>query len=146
MIDEKDEKIINILMDNARLSYRQIAKKAGISVVTVMHRVNRLEKEGIIQKYSARVDYEKLGYDVQVVVDVRVAKGKLFEVEQKIAKNPAVFAVYDITGDFDATIIAKFKNRKALDIFVKKLQTFDFVERTQTKLILNTIKEENIRL
>ena len=146
IIDKKDTDILNILLENSRLSYRQIAKKANISVATVMHRVNRLEKEKIIKKFTTKIDYEQLGYDMQVIIDVRVSKGKLFEVEKKIAKHPNVTAVYDITGDFDVAIVAKFKNRKALDNFIKKLQTFDFVERTQTKLILNAIKEDGIPL
>ncbi|RMF04981.1 Lrp/AsnC family transcriptional regulator, partial [Candidatus Woesearchaeota archaeon] len=62
----------------------------------------------------------------------------------KIAADPHVTAVYDNTGDFDATVIAKFKNRRGLDSFLKKIQTYDFVERTETRMILNTIKEDTI--
>jgi Lrp/AsnC family transcriptional regulator for asnA, asnC and gidA len=57
-----------------------------------------------------------------------------------------VFAVYDNTGPFDATIIAKFQSRKALDDFIKKIQTYDFIERTETRLLLSTIKEHMIKL
>ncbi len=144
--DERDRDIINVLVDNARLSYRQIAKKVGLSVVTVLNRVKKLEKEKIIKNYSAVIDYEKLGYDVSVIIQIRISKGKLFEVEQKIATNPNVSMVYDHTGNFDATIVAKFKNSKLMDNFLKKIQTYDFVERTETKLILNTLKEEQIKL
>jgi len=145
-VDEKDKRIMNLLLENSKLSYRQIAKKVNLSVATVITRVKRLEKEKIIKKYTMLLDYEKLGYDVPVVIDLRVSKGKLFNVEKKIANNPNVFFVYDKTGLFDATIIAKFKNRKDMDDFVKMLQTLDFVERTETQLILNTLKEEGIKL
>ncbi|MBI2672948.1 Lrp/AsnC family transcriptional regulator [Candidatus Woesearchaeota archaeon] len=144
--DKKDHDILNVLIDNARLSYRQIAKKVGVSVVTVLNRVKKLEKEGVIKNYSAVINYEKLGYDVSVIIQIRISKGKLFEVEQKIATNPNVSIVYDHTGNFDATIIAKFKNSKLMDSFLKKIQTYDFVERTETKLILNTLKEKQIKL
>ena len=145
-IDKLDRQIVNILVDNSRLSYRNIAKKVKVSVATVMHRVKNLEQSGIIKKYSAVIDYEKAGYDVEVIIDLRISKGKLFMVENKIANHPNVSAVYDNTGMFDATIIAKFKSRRGMDEFLKKIQTYDFVERTETRLILNIIKEEGIRL
>jgi len=141
-IDKTDVEILRVLEKNSRLSLRKIAKKIGVSVATVMHRINRLEKEGVIRKYVALLDYDKLGYELEAVISVDVAKGKLFEVERKIATDPNVTAVYDITGHFDVVVIARFKTRKALDSFIKKIQTYDFVEKTETAIVLNTIKEE----
>jgi DNA-binding Lrp family transcriptional regulator len=144
-IDVYDEKILGVLLDNAKASFREIAKKTGLSVATALNRVRRLEKEGIIKGYSAVIDYEKLGYDVPVMIQLRVSKGKLFEVEQLIAKHPNVTTVYDHTGASDALIVARFRNRRSMDAFIKKIQSYEFVERTETQLILNTIKEEPIR-
>ena len=146
MIDETDKNILNTLLENSRLSYRQIAKKIGISVSTVMNRINNLEKEGIIKGYTAYLDYEKLGFDVNILCTLKISKGKLFEIEKKVATIPGVFAVYDHTGPKDATIIAKFRNRKAMDVFLKKIQAFDFVHSTETSVVLSTIKEKNVRL
>ncbi|MFA4820145.1 MAG: Lrp/AsnC family transcriptional regulator [Candidatus Aenigmatarchaeota archaeon] len=143
-IDELDIKILNILLENSKLSYRKIARKLGVSVTTAMNRIVKMEKEKIIQGYTAKLDYEKLRYDIKVVIDVRVSKGKLFEVESKIAHHPNVSAVFDVTGSFDTMIIANFKSRKEMDRFLKRIQTYDFVERTETKLVLNTIKEGQI--
>jgi len=140
-IDEKDLKILEVLQENSRLSFRRLAKKTGYSVATVMSRIKKLEETGIIKKYTVEIDYSKLGLDFPVIIDVRVSKGKLFEVEEEIAKDPHVLAVYDITGDFDVAILAIFKTRKELDKFVKELQKMKYVERTYTKLILNIIKE-----
>jgi Lrp/AsnC family transcriptional regulator for asnA, asnC and gidA len=145
-LDATDKGILGALVENSRLSYRQLAKRLRISPATVMHRVGRLEKEGVIRNYTVSLDHEKLGLDVSVLIEVRVARGKLLDVERRIAGHPNVSAVYDVTGDFDAVIVATFPNRKAMDAFLKKLQTFEFVERTETKLILNTIKEESVRL
>ncbi len=142
ILDETDKRIINTILKNSRLSCRQLAKQSNISAATVINRIKNLEKNGIIKKYSALLNYEKSGYDIEVIVELKISKGKLFEVEKKIASHPNVFAVYDHTGPSDATLIARFKNRRAMDNFIKKLQTFEFVERTETKLILNTIKEE----
>src|SRR3989338_6736130 len=143
-LEETDKKILNIIVENSRLSLRQIAKQADVSVATVMNHLNRLEKEGIIKKYTTKLDYEKIGYDVEVMIDIRISKGKLFEVEKKISALPNVFAVYDTTGSFDAVVLARFPSRRKMDSFLKKIQTYDFVERTETKLILRTMKEENI--
>jgi len=145
-IDETDRRILNAVIENSRLSLRQIAKKLGVSVATVMHRLNRLEDEKIIRKYAASLDYEKIGYDIEVIIEVRISKGRLLDVEKKIAVHPNVFAVYDVTGAFDAIILARFRSRRQMDAFLKKIQTYEFVERTETKLVLKTIKEENIRV
>ncbi len=145
-IDNTDKKILNVLIDDAKLSYRKIAKKTGVSVATVMNRINRLKKEGIITKYTIGVKYSKIGYDMQVIIDVRISEGRLKDAEEKIALHPNVFAVYDNTGQFDATVIAKFKNRSSLDSFLKKIQSYDFVERIETKLLLSTVKEHMIKL
>ena len=143
-MEETDKKILNILVENSRLSLRQIAKQAHVSVATVMNHINSMEKQNIIKKYTAKLDYEKMGYDVEVMIDIRISKGKLFEVEKKISADPNVFAVYDTTGAFDAMILARFPNRRKMDNFLKKIQTYEFVERTETRLILKTMKEENI--
>lgn len=144
--DDKDKAILNVVLKNSRLSLREIAKKVGLSVATVMNRLQALEKKGVIEQYGAKIDYEKLGYDVQVIIEIQIAKGKLFQVEKKIAKHPNVFAVYDTTGDFDVVIIARFRSRRTMDNFLKKIQKEEFIIRTRTKLILNIIKEEPIEV
>lgn len=143
--DENDTKLLDVLLADSRLSYRKVASKIGVSAATVMNRIKRLEKEGVIKGYTAVLDYEKLGYDIDAIINMKISKGKLFEVENKIAHHPSVAAVYDVTGDFDSTIIAKFRNRRALDTFLKKIQTYEFVEGTNTILILNTIKNSWIK-
>ena len=145
-LDETDKKILNVLVNSSRLSFRQIAKKVSVSVATVMHHIHRLENEKIINKYSAKLDYEKIGYDVEVLIEIRISKGRLLDVEKKIAVHPNVFAIYDITGTFDAVILARFRTRRQMDGFLKKIQAYEFVERTETKLILNTIEEKNIEV
>ena len=112
-----------------------------MAVLTVMKRVKRLTASNIIRQYTITVDHEALGYDVHAIIEVRVAKGRLLEVEEHVATQSGVYAVYDHTGHFDATILARFKNTRELDRFVKQFQKKEFVERTETKLILNTIKQ-----
>ena len=145
-LDNLAKEIINALIIDSRLSYRELAKKVKVSVVTAMNRAKALEKEGIIRRYTTIIDYDKVGYDVEVMIEIRISKGNLFEVEKKIATDPNVFAVYDMTGEFDAALLARFRNRREMDNFLKRIQTYDFVERTNTRLILNTIKEKQVEV
>lgn len=139
--NKTDKRILALLLKNSRLSYRQIAKKLKLAVATVMNHIKKLEKNKIIEQYTTKLNYEKLGYDITVVIQLRISKGKLLEVEKKIATHPNVTNLYDLTGVFDALLVAKFKNRKQMDVFLKKIQTYDFIERTETMLVLNTLKE-----
>lgn len=141
-IDEVDEKILKEYLRDARSSSREIAKRIGVSVSTVLARSRRMEKEGIIKGYTAMLDHEKLGYQLTAITEVTVSKGKLLEVQKEIAKMPRVCAVYDVTGEVDAVIIAKFKTREELSNHTKTLLALPNIERTNTHVILTTIKED----
>ncbi len=67
-IDTIDEKIINELTKNSKITVRELGKRIGMRFVTVMKRTRRMEQAGIIQKYTAKIDYEKLGYGIHVVI------------------------------------------------------------------------------
>jgi DNA-binding Lrp family transcriptional regulator len=141
-LDETDVEILKALTLDARLSSRQIAKQCGVSIGTVLSRIKRMENEGIIRGYSALLDHEKLGYELTVVSEITVSKGRLLEVENEIARLPSVCCVYDVTGLIDAVIIAKFKNREELGKFTKRLLAIPYVERTNTHVVLTSIKED----
>ncbi|MHA1667494.1 MAG: Lrp/AsnC family transcriptional regulator [Candidatus Heimdallarchaeaceae archaeon] len=140
-LDKMDEKILKMLQKDSRISARTLAKKLNMAASTVLARIKKLEDMKIIKNYTITLDFLALGFNLPVIIDVRVTKGMLFKVENEIAKSKNVLAVYDITGDFDVTVLATFKSRRDLDRFVKNLQKIKNVERTNTKLILNTIKD-----
>lgn len=141
-LDEKDMAILRELKGNARASFRKIARKLNIATTTVINKYNRLAKEGVIKKATIEIDYEKMGYTLTALIDIRVSRGRLVEVEEKIAKRQNVYAVYDVTGDFEAEILARFRNRKELNDFIKSLLAMEYVARTNTHLVLNVVKEE----
>ncbi len=141
-MDETDVKILGKLLSDARLSYRKIADEIGVSPPTVLARVKKLENDSVIKFYSAVLDHEKLGYDLTAIIEVTSVKGKIAEVEKHIAKFPNVCAVYDITGLTDMVVVAKFKNRAQLSNFVKKDLALPYVERTNTHVVLITVKED----
>ena len=141
-MDETDVKILKKLLSDARMSYRKVAEEIGVSPPTVLARVEKLEYDGIIRSYSTLLDHEKLGYDLTAIIEITATKGKIVELERQIAKFPNVCAVYDITGLTDMVVVAKFKNRKELSNFVKKDILLPSVERTNTHLVLITVKED----
>jgi len=144
-MNETDVKILKGLLEDARFSSRQIAKNVGVSVGTVLSRIRKMENDGIIRGYSALLDHEKLGYELTVVTEITVSKGRLTETESEIAKISNVCGVYDVTGLTDAIIIAKFKSREELGRFTKTLLALPYIERTNTHVVLKTVKE-NFRL
>ena len=141
-LDELDLKIVRSLNKNARKSFRDIARELGISLSTVSHRMKRLEENGVLLGFVPALDPKRIGYDLVVIIGVRIAHGKLMEVQQRIAKHPAVFGVYDVTGEWDSMILARFRDRDELNDFIKDMLGMDHVERTNTQLVLNTVKEE----
>lgn len=141
-LDKTDVNILKNLLENARVSNRQIAKKVKVSVGTVITKIKKMENDGIIRRYSAITDYEKLGYELTAITEIIVSKGKLLEVENEIAKISNVCAMYDVTGEFDAVAIAKFKNRKTLSEFTKTVLSIPYVERTNTHVVLEVVKED----
>lgn len=141
-IDATDRRILGHLLHDGRASLRQLAMELDLSPTTVASRVARLEKQRVVKGYASIVDSQILGYDLTAVTDILVSKGRLLEMEREIAKLPGVCAVYDVTGEIDGIVVAKFKNREELSSFTKGLLTLPFVERAITHVVLTTVKED----
>ena len=142
LLDDLDVAILRRLNQDARKSFRDIARDLEVSISTVSNRVKRLESEGIILGYAPLLDEKKLGYDVLAVIGIRISKGKLLEVQRKIAREDKVIEVYDVTGEYDSVVIARLRNTKELDAFIKRLVAMENVERTYTQVVLNVVKQE----
>lgn len=142
MIDDLSKKIIDSLNEDARKSYREIAKETGTSVTAVINAVKNMEAKGTIRGYIPVVDPSAVGFDLNAVVTVRISQGKLLETQKRIADDPHVSAVYDVTGEWDCLVLARFRGREDLNRFIKKVNSFPNIDRTITHLILNTVKDE----
>ncbi|MCU0852467.1 MAG: Lrp/AsnC family transcriptional regulator [Thermoplasmata archaeon] len=141
-LDDLDIDILRSLNGNARKSFRDIAKELHVSLTTVSNRVKALEKNGVIQGYIPVVDATKLGYDIMAVIGIKVIHGKIVETERDLAKEEGVFAVFDSTGEWDAIVMARFRNRSELNTFVKKVLDHENVDRTYTQVVLNITRDE----
>ncbi|MEM2341835.1 MAG: Lrp/AsnC family transcriptional regulator [Candidatus Bathyarchaeia archaeon] len=141
-LDELDLKIIELLQEDSRISFNKIASKLGISVGTAYNRVRSLEERGILKGYTVIVDPTKIGYGTIAIILIQAEGAHLIDVENEVAKMDNVIAVYDITGDFDIAVIARFKDRFGLNAFVKRILSMPYVKRTVTNVVLNVVKED----
>ena len=142
MADELDKKIIRSLNENARKSFREVAKDVGTSVTAVIHRVKKFEDSGTIKGYIPLVDSGYFGMEWMAVIALRISQGKLLETQKNIARDARVIAVYDITGEWDSIVIGRFKDRQDLNDFIKNLLSQKNVYRSVTHIVLNLVKEE----
>ncbi len=141
-LDDVDLRIINLLQEDSRLSYNKIASKLGISVGTAYNRIKRLEERGVLKGYTVLIDMDKVGYNLTALILIQAEGKHLLDVETEIAKMNNVVSVYDITGDFDIAVIARFKDRDSLNQFIKSLLSLPYVKRTVTNVVLNVVKED----
>ena len=141
-LDETDIKILKIINDDVRTSYRQISRELKVSVGTIHNRIDKMVKIGVIKKFSPIIDHEKLGFVLTTIIGVRVKGGNLKNWEEKTFFNKNVVGIYDVTGEYDAFLIAKFRNTNELNSFIKELLKDPIIERTYTQTVLDVIKED----
>ena len=147
IMDEKDEKILELLRENGKLTTQQISKKTLIPITTIHNRIKKLEKEGIIKRYTVELDNKKLGKNIaayiHIVVDYKLLKEikmSQHELARKIKQHDFVEEAAMVTGGTDIIIKVRVKDIDELDNFLtKKLRNIDGIEKTQTMIILNEI-------
>ena len=142
VLNEIDSELLVQLSKNGKASQRALAKETGAALGTVNAHVKRLENRKIIKGYFANIDPEKVGFKLTAIINLRIKKGTLIDVQASIAKHSRVFGVYDVTGEWDSLILARFKDREEMDKFIKTTLSQKHIERTSTSLVLNTVKEE----
>ena len=141
-LDAVDLQIVSLLQEDSRLSFNKLANKLGVSVGTAYNRVKNLEATGVVKGYTVVLDPTKLGFELTAIILIQAAGRHLAEVEKEIAKTANVVAVYDIAGEYDAAVVAKFKDRTSLNDYLKNLLATPYVKRTVTNVALNIVKEE----
>jgi len=141
-LSDKDSELLIQLTKNGKASQRELSKQTGLALGTVNTHIKKLENDKIIKGYFADIDPEKVGFNLTAIINLRIKKGTLMEVQASIANHSRVFGVYDVTGEWDSLILARFKNREEMDNFIKTTLSQEYIERTSTSLVLNTVKEE----
>ena len=145
-LDDIDKSLLVALQEDGRYSMRALADIVGVALGTVSNRLNKLEENGVITGYTVNLNPDKIGWEMTVVVGLRIVKGRLLEIQELIATDSRVFAVYDVTGDMDSLVFARVKDRDDLDDFTKTVLSTEGVERSTTHVVLNTVKETGVTL
>lgn len=141
-LDDTDRLLIGALMDDGRASMRQIAAEVGVALGTIANRMKRLEEEGVIRGYKVDIDPAKVGWEMTVIVGLRISKGRMMDVQRRIARDERVYAIYDVTGDFDSIVMARVRGTEDLNDLSKGVLTSEGIQRSLTHVVLNTVKED----
>lgn len=139
--DKTDVKILKVITEDARLSFRKIAKKIGVSTLTVLSRMKKMEENGVIKGYSALIDHKKLGLDMTAILEIKTTKGHS-SIKDQLKKLENVYGIWGVTGKNDLMILAKFSDTDMLSKFTKKIFAIPNVDGIETHLVLDTIKED----
>ncbi|MBI2576587.1 Lrp/AsnC family transcriptional regulator [Candidatus Woesearchaeota archaeon] len=145
-LDDKDYRLLNILKENAKLTTKQIAKKTGMPITTVHNRIKKLERTGIIEKYSVVMSHKLLG-DVIAYVLVSVMyhlpSGVVTDqaaLAKKVRENEFVEEASIIAGRSDLLVKVRTKTVDELNEFVIKfLRSIPGIERTETLVVLQSV-------
>jgi DNA-binding Lrp family transcriptional regulator len=140
MLDKTDVAILSVLRHNCRQSYRQMAQKLQLHPTTLISRVEKMEKSGVIQGYGANLNLTELGYEFMGIVQIKISKGNLLEAQEKISRLRGVVAVYDVTGEYDSVAIIAAKTREGFSKLIKSFSHLPHVEHTNTQVVLNVVK------
>ncbi len=136
MVDSLDKQLLDILKDNARLSFADLGRKINLSSSAVRERVQKLEEFGVIQKYSIQLDHKKLGNDLEAFILLKVFPGQLKHILQKIKSFREIKEVHRITGSQNIHLKVVVKNQLSLQKLLDQLMVFS---DTNTFLILSEV-------
>jgi DNA-binding Lrp family transcriptional regulator len=136
-----DQKLVNALLGDGRASLRSLAEDLDVSVTTVSNHLSDLEEQGIIRGYTPNVDYDKLGYDVTAILQLKVEGSELVEVTESLAEHKQMVSVYEVTGDHDIVAVGKFEDTVDMNDQIKTLLNDPAIKESNTSVVLNAAKE-----
>lgn len=145
MIDKKDKEILDILQKKGRISNADLARSLGMAPSGVHERVRKLERQGIIEEYTARINPKAAGLPlttfIQVKTDDRVGCN---DAGHALAKLPEVLEVHHIAGEFNYLLKARVADTDSLTELLRAFGHIPHVRDTRTTLVLGTIKESTL--
>lgn len=140
MVRFENLQIIKLLRENARMSFKELAKTFGVSDTAVRKRLRKLQTEGIIKKYTIEVDMRKLGYNIHALIGLDTKPERLFEVIEALKDMEEVSNLYSSTGDHMLMVECWFRDSNQLSECVKKLNRLEGVTRVCPAILLEKIK------
>ena len=146
-LDDVDHKILDLLIDNSRIPFTDIAKKLLISAGTVHVRVKKMEEFGIIQGSSLALDYKKLGYTFIAYIGIFLEKTHLTNfVLDKLKSISYVTVAHITTGRFNIFCKIRSKNTNHAKEIIFMIDDIDGVSRTETMISLEESINDKKRL
>ncbi len=143
-LDNKDLQILTYLQENGRDKISEISSKLGIPRATVFERMERLKKEGYIQKYTVDLDYEKLGYSIMAYILIAYDYKSMVsqrELCQNLCKMDNILSASIIAGDWDVIVLSVTKNMKELsDLVLGKLKGMEGIAKTLSVPVFDHMK------
>jgi Lrp/AsnC family leucine-responsive transcriptional regulator len=143
-MDALDHSILDLLQRDGRSTQLEISRTVGLSQPAVAERIRKLEERGVITGYTARVDAKKLGKDITAFIGVTIEHPKYFEgFAKKVLAMPEILEAHRVAGQDSYILKVKTSNTRTLDqLLVETLRTIAGVTRTNTTIVLSSIKEE----
>jgi len=140
-LDEIDTKIIEILMKNARASLEEISEQLKVSKSTVHYRIRKLKENGIIEGFTTKINYKKLGYEIFALscVKAKYHQQSLETVASKIKELEGVENVYVILGEMDFFVMIRAKDKDQLKNIVEKMIALPEIDHSSTYLIISSV-------
>jgi DNA-binding Lrp family transcriptional regulator len=136
-----DRKLVNSLLGDGRASLRSLAEELDVSVTTVSNHLSDLEEGGIIEGYTPKVNYDKLGYDVTAILQLKVEGSALEDVTEELRQHRQMVTVYEVTGDHDIIAVGKFTDTDDMNDEIKTLLNDPEIKESNTSVVLNAAKE-----
>ena len=139
-IDTLDMKIISCLIDDAKRTYRSIAKETGVSEATVKNRIDALKEKGVIKKFTVVLDYHKLGRAIKAFIGLKVQPAKLQDIVAHMKEHPDVHVLYRTSGDVDLMFEVIFEMMEDLNAFLEKELALDGILGTVVTIVIGPYK------
>ena len=136
-----DGQLINALLNNGRESYRSLAEELDVSVTTVSNHLADLEEAGVVEGFTPIVDYDKLGYDVTAILQLKVRGEALPAVTDSLREEKQMVSVYETTGDYDVIAVGKFIDTDHMNEQIKTVLSNADINESNTSVVLNIVTE-----
>ena len=143
-LDHIDKKLISLLQNNSKKTSKQLSLQLNLSVTAVYERIKKLEKEGVIKKYVAIIDKEKINKSFLIFCHIKLlqhSKEFLSNFEKEILKLDEVSECFHVSGDYDYIIKIHVSDMKEYrEFMVTKLTTIKHIGSTHSTLSIEQVK------
>lgn len=137
MVDEIDERIMNLLEEDARMTYVEIGKIVGFSEGAVRNRIQGLISTGVIKRFTIE---KSTSHGVRAVTMIAVNPSTpTYEVSKSVSELDGVERVYEVTGEYDIMLVSSSVNIDGINRYIEDIRKIEGVEKTNTIIVLRTI-------